>query len=150
MNPRQTRRRRWIIIICERYTDQPCPWYYYCCNDYVAKWKTSQKKKTLTSQLSGSVIGSNRLIYSKSRAWCHSFQPTKEHNLCFVVCCLLFSIIVDQQHEVSNSITAQSNNINSKQLSKSQVDPWVVKQFRWECLWHHVQALTQNQTFLAT
>ena len=41
--------------------------------------KPSEKKKTLTSQLSGSLIGSNGLIYSKSRAWCHSFQPIKEH-----------------------------------------------------------------------
>ena len=34
----------------------------------------------------------------KSQAWCHSFQPTKEHYLCFVVFCLLFSIIVYSQH----------------------------------------------------
>ena len=73
------------------------------------------EKITLTSQLSGSLIGSNGLIYSKFRAWCHSFQPIKEHYLCFVVFCLLFSIIVDQQHQVSNSIIAQSNNINCKQ-----------------------------------
>ena len=30
--------------------------------------KPSEKKKTLTFQLSGSLIGSNGLIYSKSRA----------------------------------------------------------------------------------
>ena len=83
-------------------------------------------------------------------AWCHSFHQIKGHFLCFVVFCLLFSIIVDPQHQVSHSIPTQINYINSKQLPKSQVDPSVVKQFRWECLWCHVQVLTQNQTFLAT
>ena len=98
---------------------------------------TSEKplqKKSLTSQLSGSLIGSNGLINSKFRTWCHSFQPIKEHYLCFVVFCLLFSIIVDPQNQVSNSITTQINNINSKQLSQSQVDPWVIKQFMCEYL----------------
>ena len=49
-------------------------------------------------------------------------------------CYLRFSIIVDPQHHVSHSITTRSNNINSKQLSQSQVDPQVIKQFRCECL----------------
>ena len=52
--------------------------------------KPSQKNNKLTSQLSGSVIGSNGLIYSKSRAWCHSFQPVKELYLCF--CCFRLAV----------------------------------------------------------
>ena len=56
-------------------------------------------------------------VYAKFRAWCHSFQPMKEHYLCFVVVCLLFSIIVDQQDQVSHSVITQSNDINNKQLS---------------------------------
>ena len=88
-------------------------------------------------------------VYAKSRAWCHSFQPIKEHYPSFVFFCLLFSIIVDPQ-QVSDLITTQSNNINSKQLSLSQVDSSVIKQFRCECLWCHAQALTQNQTLLST
>ena len=45
-----------------------------------------------------------------------------------VFCCFLFAIfnnyiIVDPLRQVCESITTQSNNINSKQLSQSQVDP---------------------------
>ena len=76
-----------------------------------------------------------------------SFQPIKEHYLSFVVFCLLFSIIVDPQQQISHSITTQSNNINSKQLSQSQVDSWVIKQFWCECLWCHAQALTQIKLY---
>ena len=53
-----------------------------------------------------------------------------------VICCFLFAVfnICDPQHQVSNSITTQSNNRNSKPSSQSQVDPSGIKQFRCECL----------------
>ena len=43
----------------------------------ITTWPSEKpsQKVTLTSQLSVFPIGSNGLIYSKSRAWCHSFQP---------------------------------------------------------------------------
>ena len=96
----------------------------YRCNDYyMDKGKTFTKKISMTSQLSRSLIGSNGWIHSKSRAWCHSFQPIKAHNLCFVVFCLLFSVIVDQQNKVSHPIHTQSYDINTKQLPWSQLIP---------------------------
>ena len=55
-------------------------------------------------------------VYAKFRAWRHSFQPIKEQYQCFVVICLLFSIIVDQQLQVSHPIHTQSYDINTKQL----------------------------------
>ena len=55
-------------------------------------------------------------VYAKFRAWCRSFQPIEEQCLCFVVICLRFSIIVDQQHQVSYSIYTLSYDINTKQL----------------------------------
>ena len=109
---------------------------YYRFNNYVDKRKTF-RKKTLTSQLFVSLIGTNGLIYSKFRALCHSFQPINEHYLCFIVFCLLFLITVDTQCQLFHSITTASNNINSKQSSKSKPYPKVIKQFRCECLWHH-------------
>ena len=54
-------------------------------------------------------------VYAKFRTWCHSFQPIKEEYQCFVVFCLLFSIIVDQQHQVSHPIHTLSYDINTKQ-----------------------------------
>ena len=38
---------------------------YYRCNSYVAKWKTFTKKKTVTSQFSGSLIRSKGLCLCK-------------------------------------------------------------------------------------
>ena len=58
------------------------------------------------------------------------FSTNKRTLSVFVVFCLQFSTIVDPQHQVSNSMTTQSNNINSKQLSQSQIDPSVIKLFR--------------------
>ena len=54
-------------------------------------------------------------VYAKFRAWYHSFQPIKEQYQCFVIF-LLFSIIVDQQHQVSHPIHTLSYDINAKQL----------------------------------
>ena len=113
------------------------------------KWKTFTIKCAWHHNYQGFWLVQMGLIYSKSRVWCHSFLPVKEHYLCFVVFSLLFSIIVDPQQQLSHSIITQSNNKNNKQLSQSQVDPSVMKQFRCECLWCHAQALTQNQTLLS-
>ena len=55
------------------------------------------KKIRLTSQLRGSLIGSNGLIYSKSRAGCHSFQPIKYY-------IILYYIILHVYSALSNAI----------------------------------------------
>ena len=97
---------------------------YSCIIVVIIMWTTekpSQKNISLTSQLSGPLIGSNGFIYSKSWVWCHSFQPIKEHYLCFVVFCLLFLITVDTQRQLFHSITTESNNINNKQLCPSLI-----------------------------
>ena len=91
----------------------------------MARWKTFTKKKLWHHSFQGLWFVQMAYVYAKFRAWCHSFQPIKEHYLCVVVFSLLFSIIVDLQHQASNSITTQSNNKNSKQLSQFQVDPSV-------------------------
>ena len=52
-------------------------------------------------------------VYATFRARCHSFQPMKEQYQCFIVICLLFSIIVDQQHQVSHPIHTLSYDINT-------------------------------------
>ena len=85
------------------------------------------------------------LLYSRFRAWCHSFQPMKDLYLCFVFF-FLFSIIGDSQHQVSHSIITRNTDINTKQLSWSPAYPSVTKHFKCECLWCHAQASTQKQT----
>ena len=102
-------------------------------------------------------------VYAKFRAWCQSFQPIKEQYQCFVVICLLFSIIVDQQHQVSHSIHTRSYDINTKQLPWSQFIPKLsnildanasdvmLKQPHKSTLWKTSNYYNDNKTFtLAT
>ena len=84
---------------------------------------------TLTSHLSGPLIGPNGLIYLKSRTWCHSFQPIKEHFLCFVVFCLLFLSNVCIQHQVFHSIITQwysDTNDTMIQIPNNFLDPQLI------------------------
>ena len=92
----------------------------------------------LMSQFSGPLIGSFGLIYAKSRTWCHAFQPFRDHYQYF--CQFLFAVFYNcVQNQVFHSIIAVSNNIGNKQSSQSPAYSQVIKHFRRECLWHHIQ-----------
>ena len=89
--------------------------------------KTLQKKLALHHSYQGLWFVKMGYVCAKFRAWCHSFQPIKEQYQCFVVICLLFSIIVDQQHKVSNSIIVQS----SKQQTVTSILSWSLRYYCW-------------------
>ena len=139
------------VITINNLHQKPAYINYYRCNNYVAKWKTSPKKKQLWHHsYQGLWFVQMAYVYAKFRAWGHSFQPIKGHYLCFVVFCLLFSINVDPQQQASHSIITRSNDINTKQLPWSLAYPSVIKQFSCECLWRHAQASTQKYTLKNT
>ena len=105
--------------------------HYYRCNNYVARWKTSQKQKLWHHSFQGPWFVQMAYVYAKFRAWCHSFQPFRNHYLFIVVFCLLFSVGKYVKHSVSPSIITRNTDINAKHLRRN-------------CLWCHVQASTQN------
>ena len=71
-----------------------CFWYYYRCNNYVARRKNFTKRKLWHHSFQGLWFVQMAYVYAKFRAWCHSFQPFRSQHLCLVVFCLLFSMIV--------------------------------------------------------
>ena len=90
---------------------------------------------TLTSQILEQLIG---LPAFNLESLEHDVT-VRDNYPCFIVFCLLFLITVDIQHQVFDSVSTWSNNVNSKQAY-----PQVTKHFRSVCLWHHTRESIQK------